>query len=330
MRFTGPDPAASPFHNLHAYCGNNPARRCDPDGLWYLGDWVRSGWEWADDAALGGSGVLTGVGQFIGGAVDLVTLPFTAHAQVVGWGLGGAAPDPVNALTAHWDNFHARMDLYADQGLWNSYFLATQLGIYDQIGVTPGIEAWVGFDTVTGVGLSSKDESARITTTVLTVATIFLPFAKGRGGPKPAPKSAPVPPPRPAGPVNWKGQPVTIPRGHRLSPIDPPVSQRPHVKNGPFSSTERQGFLGGNSGRTKLAPHHRHQLPVRHGGVIDELYGPNHPRGNNHTKGTPSRHPNRKTLFSPGERARDIRNHWKDKGRRLIQGEDGSWYDPGP
>ena len=33
MRFTGPDPAASPFHNLHAYCGNNPAAFCDPDGL---------------------------------------------------------------------------------------------------------------------------------------------------------------------------------------------------------------------------------------------------------------------------------------------------------
>ena len=33
MRFTGPDPAASPFHNLHAYCGNNPAGAYDPDGL---------------------------------------------------------------------------------------------------------------------------------------------------------------------------------------------------------------------------------------------------------------------------------------------------------
>ena len=33
MRFTSPDPAASPFFNLHAYVGNNPARFFDPDGL---------------------------------------------------------------------------------------------------------------------------------------------------------------------------------------------------------------------------------------------------------------------------------------------------------
>ncbi|MEZ5991868.1 MAG: RHS repeat-associated core domain-containing protein [Planctomycetota bacterium] len=38
MRFTSPDPAASPFFNLHAYVGNNPARFFDPDGL-EASDW---------------------------------------------------------------------------------------------------------------------------------------------------------------------------------------------------------------------------------------------------------------------------------------------------
>jgi hypothetical protein len=33
MRFTSPDPAASPFYNLFAYCGNSPASCYDPDGL---------------------------------------------------------------------------------------------------------------------------------------------------------------------------------------------------------------------------------------------------------------------------------------------------------
>ncbi|MEZ5991864.1 MAG: RHS repeat-associated core domain-containing protein [Planctomycetota bacterium] len=33
MRFTSPDPIASPFFNLGAYVGNNPARFYDPDGL---------------------------------------------------------------------------------------------------------------------------------------------------------------------------------------------------------------------------------------------------------------------------------------------------------
>jgi RHS repeat-associated protein len=36
MRFTSPDPAATPFFNLGAYCGNNPGRHFDPDGLDYL------------------------------------------------------------------------------------------------------------------------------------------------------------------------------------------------------------------------------------------------------------------------------------------------------
>jgi hypothetical protein len=59
MRFTSPDPAASPFCNLFAYCGNSPGAFFDPDGLeadersgtskfldnalnlWGAGDWLR-------------------------------------------------------------------------------------------------------------------------------------------------------------------------------------------------------------------------------------------------------------------------------------------------
>ncbi len=43
MRFTSPDPAASPFYNLHSYVGNNPARYVDPDGLSY-GE-LEDGWD---------------------------------------------------------------------------------------------------------------------------------------------------------------------------------------------------------------------------------------------------------------------------------------------
>ncbi|MCC7509156.1 MAG: hypothetical protein IT464_07250 [Planctomycetes bacterium] len=39
MRFTGPDPAAAQFWNLHFYAGNNPARYTDPDGLDYADIW---------------------------------------------------------------------------------------------------------------------------------------------------------------------------------------------------------------------------------------------------------------------------------------------------
>jgi RHS repeat-associated protein len=48
MRFTSPDPLASPFYNLFSYAGNNPAAFYDPDGLWAMskltrlvsGDWI--------------------------------------------------------------------------------------------------------------------------------------------------------------------------------------------------------------------------------------------------------------------------------------------------
>lgn len=90
---------------------------------------------------------------------------------------------------------------------------------------------------------------------------------------------------------NWKGQEVKVPDGHIMSPRDPSFSAKPITEAGPYTLAQRDAFLAGNSAGTKLAPHHRHQIPVRDGGVIDELPGPGHPSGNQHTAGSPSRHP---------------------------------------
>ncbi|MBZ9617861.1 RHS repeat-associated core domain-containing protein [Clostridium estertheticum] len=133
---------------------------------------------------------------------------------------------------------------------------------------------------------------------------------------------------------NWKGETVKIPEGHRMSPRDPSISAEPIYKEGPFTSAQREAFLKGESGGTKLAPHHRHQLPVRDGGVIDELPGPGHPEGNIHTKGSPSRHPG-KSIFNAEPkgnilRQSEIDTHWKSKGGRVIEKEPDKWYDPGP
>ncbi len=92
--------------------------------------------------------------------------------------------------------------------------------------------------------------------------------------------------------------------------------------------------MKGNSAGTKLAPHHRHQLPVRDGGVIDEIPGPGHPAGNQHTKGTPNRH-KAKSIFNsePGGnllRQQEINDAWLGKGKRLVEVEPGVWYDFGP
>lgn len=118
-----------------------------------------------------------------------------------------------------------------------------------------------------------------------------------------------------------------------MSPRDPSFSAKPITEAGPYTSAQRDAFLAGNSAGTKLAPHHRHQIPVRDGGVIDELPGPGHPSGNQHTAGSPSRHP-AKSIFNsePGGnvlRADEITQHWIDKGNRLIEVEPGVWIDPG-
>lgn len=133
---------------------------------------------------------------------------------------------------------------------------------------------------------------------------------------------------------NWKGAIVKIPEDHIMSPRDPDFSEPPIYREGPFSAEQREAFLKGESGGTKLAPHHRHQIPIRDGGVIDEIPGPGHPEGNIHTAGTPSRHPS-KSIFNSevdGNKLRqsEIEDYWKLKGTRLIEVEPGVWIDPGP
>lgn len=132
---------------------------------------------------------------------------------------------------------------------------------------------------------------------------------------------------------NWKGQEVKVPDGHIMSPRDPSFSAKPITEAGPYTLAQRDAFLAGNSAGTKLAPHHRHQIPVRDGGVIDELSGPGHPSGNQHTAGSPSRHP-AKSIFNSERsgnvlRANEITQHWIDKGNRLIEVEPGVWIDSG-
>ncbi|MBK6434595.1 MAG: hypothetical protein IPF83_01140 [Rhodanobacteraceae bacterium] len=135
-------------------------------------------------------------------------------------------------------------------------------------------------------------------------------------------------------PTNYRGQRVVVPEGHQLSARDPGLAEAPLFERGPFTQANREGFLAGNAGGTQYAPHHRHQLPTTAGGVIDETAWPGHPLGNEHTSGTPSRHPNpsifRRTEGGELLRGREIRDNWTQKGERLIEIEPGVWVDPGP
>jgi hypothetical protein len=118
-----------------------------------------------------------------------------------------------------------------------------------------------------------------------------------------------------------------------MSPRDPAMSASPIVETGPFTTAQREAMLAGESGGTRISPHHRHQIPTTHGGVIDELPGPGHPSGNDHTARSPSRHPS-PSIFNSMEggkalRQSEISRHWQAKGQRLIEVEPGVWIDPG-
>lgn len=117
------------------------------------------------------------------------------------------------------------------------------------------------------------------------------------------------------------------------------MSSPPIFDPGPFTDKQRNVFLKGKSGGTKIAPHHRHQIPVEtHGSVIDDLRGPGHPDGNNHTALVDglNRHPGasyfRNIEGGDAQRSREIWRHFKSKGLRLEPHptEPGKWVDPGP
>lgn len=138
---------------------------------------------------------------------------------------------------------------------------------------------------------------------------------------------------------NWNGTPVETYQGHEWSPLDPPMSSPPIFDSGPFTDKQRNAMLKGKSGGTRIAPHHRHQLPVEsHGGVIDDLREPGHPDGNNHTAlvNGMNRHPGasyfRNVEGGDAQRSREIRAHFREKGIRLVPHptEVGKWIDPGP
>lgn len=139
--------------------------------------------------------------------------------------------------------------------------------------------------------------------------------------------------------VNWKGEKVSRFPGHEWSPLDAAMNEPPIVDPGPFTAEQRQGFLGGNSGGTKLSPHHRHQLSVQvHGGVIDEIPGHGHPSGNQYTKAVDGVAGHKGASYfrnvEGGEalRDREIYAHRRAKGLRLVPDPEnpGMFRDNGP
>ncbi len=212
MRFTGPDPIASPWWNLNGYCLNNPAGGFDPDGLGPVGEFFgncwRGGSEWVADNVFGGegpgAGIALGVGDFAGGMVD-----FAMQFNIV-----AAGADSVYAL-ATWDFDNAPLLLKNRVGQvsraidrWNGmdeagFGFFSKVGRtlafngMDMLGTTGLFEAMAGYDSVTQEDLSSTERWRRGTTTSLgAIAQLAgAKVAGGRvgGGKAPTPRPNPTP-----------------------------------------------------------------------------------------------------------------------------------------
>jgi RHS repeat-associated protein len=99
---------------------------------------------------------------------------------------------------------------------------------------------------------------------------------------------------------------------------DPPMDS-PQVKYEPQSIDEVGRMRQGKGPRTKaeygtqnIEAHHRQQIPVKEGGVLDEITEQVHRRDRNHT-----RHQLPSNL-TPMQRAKEIRTHWKQRGNEYI------------
>ena len=130
--------------------------------------------------------------------------------------------------------------------------------------------------------------------------------------------------------VNPSGGNVIIPKDHVWPDQAAAFSAPPLMKAGPFTTAQREAFLKGKSGDTGIEMHHRQQIPIVHGGVMDELYGPAARAGNEHT--IPGRHL-AKSIFNrmvggKAQRGAETRSAYKAKGLRLVEERPGEWYEP--
>ena len=153
MRFTGPDPAASPFHNLHAYCGNNPAAFCDPDGLARKKTWSNE--TFTADLIEAGLDIFEGVlMKTVGGAAAVGASGFQMlDGEHIGDTFVGQGVQEAGRR-------HRARSAQNGGGLWG-YLNGAGGTISDMVGITGISESMSGRDNITGQKLSSHERYER-------------------------------------------------------------------------------------------------------------------------------------------------------------------------
>jgi len=109
----------------------------------------------------------------------------------------------------------------------------------------------------------------------------------------------------------------------RMSPSnypnpDPPMSAPP-VRYEPQTPEEiirmRQGkgpTTKATHGSSNIEAHHRQQVSIQNGGIMDELEMKPHRGSGNHTRHS------QPSQLSPAQRSKEIREHWQRRGREYI------------
>jgi RHS repeat-associated protein len=185
MRFTSPDPAATPFHNLGAYCGNSPAGGYDPDGLSVIGPY-RNDWENRPTEALINTGLDifgTALTKAFAGPLAMVASGFqVAEGENVGDTFVGQQVREVG------NRYEARVDNNSGS-LWGHISAMQGIG-NDMAGITAMGESITGRDNITGQTLSDAERYNRFvdgTSSLCLTATAIagpkvIPWASRVGG----------------------------------------------------------------------------------------------------------------------------------------------------
>jgi hypothetical protein len=96
----------------------------------------------------------------------------------------------------------------------------------------------------------------------------------------------------------------------------PPVRYKPTTITEVILMREGKSPKGKAFGADSIEAHHRQQVPVRDGGILDEITRYVHRMDGNHI-----RH-DRPSRLTPSQRIIEIRNHWKKRGAEyLLPGE---------
>ena len=182
MRFTSPDPIASPWWNLHGYAGNNPAGAFDPDGLARKKKW--SGDTFTKDLIDSGLDVLEG----------MVTKSYGGGAATVasGFQMAEGAQFGDTFVGRGLSDIHQRRDAwlvnYGEDGVAARLY-ATGGVVGDMIGITGLREGVSGRDAVTGESLGRHERyeravdgaSSLLLTAGMAAAPRVAPWASGIG-----------------------------------------------------------------------------------------------------------------------------------------------------